>query len=311
MPEFELSKVPTEIVRLLLSRGTGIPPLLWTVQQNLPARKALDQKDNQGLFGTPEIRDEQMAAAVRGLLYLYTGWPAEAQQYAALAAPGEHAYIAGLCERQLGHADAAKNWFRKLGARPVSAPPFERVMQLLRTESDPAIKRFREIVEQQRAWEAFAFIDLFEAARAGRLSPAGEKLVCRLQDMEFEALFVRCFECAVGRSIAKRKVISEVDEQRREQEHKRKMAERRERMARQRKMAEARKAAGRKEEKSRNEAPPPVPKVNVLCPKCGAMVFVAEGLRGKPARCTRCTALFLVPKKKHSPDTARKTISAG
>ena len=311
MPEFDLSKVPAEIAKLLMSRGSGTPPLQWTAHQNLLAKKTLDQTDDPFLFGGAEIRNLGMASTVRGLLYLYAGWPAEACKFAALAGPPEHPYIAGLCERHLGHVGAAKEWFKKLGRHALFVPLGERVAKLLRTETEPPLKRFREIVELDKAWEPFAFVDLYEQTRAGRLSPLGEQLVCRLQLAEFETLFGYCFRSATGRSIDKHQVMSEAEEQRRLQEYRRRLTERREREERQRKVVEAKKAAKAEQNKPKEPPPPRNPKVKVLCPKCGTLVYVAESLRGKPAQCVKCAALFRVPQKKASDENAAKYVSPG
>jgi hypothetical protein len=298
MPEIDLSKVPAEIAKLLMSRGSGAPPLQWAAHQNLLAKKTLDQIDDPFLFGGGEIRNCGMASTVRGLLYLYAGWPADACKFAALAGPPEHTYIAGLCERHLGHVDAAKEWFKKLGRHALFVPLGERIPKLMRTETEPPLKRFREIVELDKAWDPFAFLDLYEQTRAGRLSPLGEQLVCRLQLLEFEILFGHCFHIATGRSIDKRRVISEAEEQRRMLEYRRRLVERREREERQRKVTEAKKNAEADRNKPKVPPPPRDPKVKVLCPKCGTLVYVDESLRGRPAQCIKCNTLFRVPQKK-------------
>lgn len=310
MPEFDLSKVPAEIAKLLMSRGSGTLPLQWTAHPNLLAKKTLDQIDDPFLFGGAEIRDCGMASVVRGLLYLYAGWPAEACEIAALAGTPEHPYIAGLCERHLGHVDAARGWFKKLGRHAIFVPLGERVPKLMRTETEPPLKQFRETVELDKAWEPFAFVDLYELTRAGRLSPLGEQLVCTLQLLEFEALFGHCFRIATGRGIDKHRVMSEAEEQRRLQEYRRRLTERREREDRQRKMTEAKKNAEAKQNRPKVPPPPRDPKVKVLCPKCGTLVYVAESLRGRPAQCVKCDALFRVPQKKTSDEGSDLPITS-
>jgi hypothetical protein len=308
MPEFDLTKVPAEIAKLLMSRGSGTPPLQWTAHQNLLAKKTLDQTGDPFLFSGGEIRNLGMASTVRGLLYLYAGWPADACRFAAQAGPPEQMYIAGLCERHLGHVEAAKEWFKKLGRHAVFVPLGEWVQKLVRTETEPPLKLFRETVELAKAWEPFAFVDLYEQTRAGRLSPLGEQLVCRLQLIEFETLFGYCFRSATGRNIDKHRVMSEAEEQRRMQEYRRRLTERREREERQRKVVEAKKTAEAEQNKPKGPPPPCDPKVKVLCPKCGTLVYVAESLRGRPAQCMKCNALFRVPQKKASDEGAAKAV---
>lgn len=299
MPDFDLSKVSTEIAKLLMSRGTGIPALQYGSQQNLMAKKSLDAMDDTRLFGDLGIRDQRQATAVRALLYLYTGWAEVTIECAASAGGLEQAFISAVAERHLVHTDAAKKWLQKTEAALLFASIYERAQHALRSEGDSQIKRFRDILEMNKSWEPFAFVDLFEQARNGKLSPVGEQAVCKLQDIEFELVFSHCFLGATGRPILKRRIISEADEQRREQEYRRRMAERRDREERQRKAAEAKKVQEVSAVKSKTPAAPPVvPKAKVLCPKCNTVVFVDEKLRGKAARCFKCNTAFRVPHKK-------------
>lgn len=299
MPDFDLSKVSVEIAKLLMSRGTGIPSLQYGSQQNLMAKKSLDAMDNPRLFGDVGIRDPRQATAVRALLYLYTGWAEGAIECAAPAGGFEQAFISAIAERHLAHTDAAKKWLQKTEADLFFASIYERAQQMLRSEADSQVKRFRDILEMNKSWEPFAFVDLFEQARNGKLSPVGEQAVCKLQDIEFELILSHCFLGATGRAILKRRVISEADEQRREQEYRRRMAERRDREERQRKAAEAKKVQEATSAKPKAPAAPPaVPKAKVLCPKCNTVVFVDEKLRGKAARCFKCNTAFRVPHKK-------------
>ena len=218
-------------------------------------------------------------------------------------------FITALAERHLAHTDPAKKWFQQLGPHALFTPLFERAQVMLRTESDPQIKRFRDIIEMNKAWEPFAFIDLYEQTRVGKLSPVGEQAVCKLQDLEFELIFNHCFVGATGCVILKHRVMSEADEQRREQEYRKRLVERRDREERQRKSAESKKALEAEIEKPKAPAaPPPTPKTKVLCPKCGTLVYVDESLRGKPARCFKCNAAFLVPKKKPDSGPVRALV---
>lgn len=315
MPEFDLSKAPSEIAKLLLSRGSGTSPMQWAAHPNLLAKKTLDQLDNTALFAGATVKDAPRAVAVRALLYLYTGWPDEAMQFAGPAGETEKAYINALAERHRHQADAAKEWFQKLGKQAIFGSLLERARQMLRNESDPALKRFREIIEMNEAWEPYAFNDLYERACAGKLSQVGERLVCKLQDAEFELLFNSCYLAAVGRTLLKPRGASEADEARREQEYRRRMAERRDREERQRRISEARKAKeiAAEKEKTRPSAPPPPeagpPKVKIICPKCEAIVYTAENQRGRPCKCVKCGVVFLVPHKKADKPPAPRQIA--
>lgn len=319
MPEFDLTKTPAETTQLLMSRGAGLPPLLWQQHQNPLAKKTLDAIQDAKLCGDAKLQDEAMAGAVRALLYLWTGWPGEAAMYAQAAPAKEQMYIAALAERQLGHPAKAKELFQKMAGHEVFGLLTDYLLQQIKPENDPTIKRFRGIIELAHEWEAHAFIDLCEQARAGKVSPVGELVVRNLQAKEFELLFVHCYRIATGHDIAKRRVMSEAEEQRREQEYRRRMAERRKANdKRSQKLTEAAKQelekADKAEEASKPAAPqapkkaaPPDLRVKVLCPACGHLMFVPESGRGKRAECVKCRAAFLIPAKKESVPTTAGT----
>lgn len=312
MAEFDLTKLPGEITQLLMSRGAGLPPLLWQEHQNSLAKKSLDQIPDTKLCGEANFQNEAMAGAVRALLYLWTGWPAEAAMYAQAAPTREQLYIAALAERQLGHPAKAKEAFQKMAGHEVFNALSGYLLDQLKPENDPAIKRFRAIVELAREWEAHAFVDLFEQARAGKVSPVGELVVRNLQAREFELLFAHCFQAATGRSIVRRRVMSEAEEQRREQEYRRRMAERRKANEKRSQMLieTAKKELEKTDTADRptaKPAPPPSPKkatpdprVKILCPACGHLMFIPESGRGKRAECIKCRVAFLVPPRKET-----------
>lgn len=309
MPDFDLTKTPAETTQLLMSRGAGLPPLLWQEHQNPLAKKTLDSIQDAKLCGNAPLRDEAMAGAVRALLYLWTGWPTEASMYAQVAPQKEQMYIAALAERQLGHPAKAKELFQKMAGHEIYDSLTDFLIDQTKPENDPAIKRFRGIIELAHEWEAHAFIDLCEQARAGKVSPVGELVVRNLQAKEFELLFAHCYRAATGQDITKRRVMSEAEEQRREQEYRRRMAERRKaNEKRSQKLTEAAKQELEKLDKAEPKSKPataqppkkaaPDPRVKVLCPACGHLMFVPESGRGKRAECIKCRAAFLVPPKK-------------
>ncbi len=289
-----------------MSRGAGVPPLLWQEHQNQLAKKTLDAIQDARLCGGAAPQDEAMAGAVRALLYLWIGWPAEAAMYAQVAPAREQLYITALAERQLGHPAKAKEAFQKMAGHQVFNTLTDYLLDQLKLENDPAIKRFRGIVELAHEWEAHAFIDLFEQARAGKVSPIGELVIRNLQAREFELLFAHCFQAATGKNILKRRVMSEAEEQRREQEYRRRMAERRKaNEKRTQKLTDPAKQELDKPELPGKPGTPPMPKkttsdprVKILCPACGHLMFVPESGRGKRTECVKCRVAFLVPARK-------------
>jgi len=295
MLDFDLSKVPVEIAQLLMPHGSGRRPLQWQEQQNPLARKILDEVDDAKLFGGLAIKDEGMGAAVRSLLLLWSGWPGEANMLAQIAGPAERHYIPALCERQHAHRDRAKELFREMGGHPIYEPLGQYALQILRPEADEALQRVRDIIELNKEWEPHAFIDLYEQARTGDLSPVAWQLVGDLQTKEFELLFSYCYQEATGQSIVRRRVISEVEERKREAEYRHRM------VVRQKKTQRASQTRSEpRPTKQKTDAPRTEPKAKILCPQCEHMMFVPESARGKKSKCLKCDAIFLVPTKKQT-----------
>ncbi len=94
----------------------------------------------------------------------------------------------------LGHFGNSKYWFRRVGTHPVFEPLHVAAVEL--AEDAPPAAAF---LRTQRAWDAFAFIDLCEAALRGR---ADTELLCRrIQQCEWELLFDFCYREA-GTAVA-------------------------------------------------------------------------------------------------------------
>lgn len=86
MIKLDTSPSPTHIVTILMLRGAQLPPLQWHVNPNRNAKSELDGiADDKKLLDCDPLADEGMAAAVRALLYLWDGWPAECDMYSQAA----------------------------------------------------------------------------------------------------------------------------------------------------------------------------------------------------------------------------------
>jgi len=293
--DFDLSKVPVEIAKLLMTHVTGIRPLQWQQERNPLAKKLLDEGCEATLFGAFPVKNEDMGSAVKSLLLLWGGWPGDANMLAQLAGSTEQLYIGVLCERQLGHSDRAKELLQEMAGHPIYPQLAKYTLKISRTGTDAAIQRFRKLIEFNQEWEPYAFIDFYEQARLGNLLPTIRDLVSDLQTKEFELLFGYCYEGATGQSIAKRRVLSEEEEKKRQEDYKRRLAERRMNPPRTSKT----RLTPQPTSKKSNTAQPET-KVKVLCPRCETTAFVPAAARGKKIKCLSCEAVFLVPTKKQT-----------
>jgi hypothetical protein len=99
MYDLDPAQLPPAIASLVFSRGRGVPPLQWTGRPNPLAARSLGELDDAKLFQRLGLANEAMASAVRALLYLWNGWPAEANQQVMTAPEAERNYIAAIGER--------------------------------------------------------------------------------------------------------------------------------------------------------------------------------------------------------------------
>lgn len=204
MIKLDLSRLPPSIVSILMRRGTELPPLQWHVNSNRLAKQTLDEThDYRELLHAEDLEDEGMAAAVRGLLYIWAGWLTDAQQAAKTAPEKERLYISALATRHAGKSETSKALFQKAGGHPIYKPLGHFAAQEIGLSVAPDLKRLRRVIDFGGSWEPYAFSDVYEETRVGKLDPAGERIVRSLQCCEFELLLTHCYEAATARRLAR------------------------------------------------------------------------------------------------------------
>lgn len=286
MIEVNLSRLSSEATTLLMLRGTA-PSLSWQERPNQGAKAILDQIDNAKLLGVRELKSEAMAVAVRALLYLWNGWIAECVKHAQGTEEKESLYISGFALRASGQPEQAKKLFQRLGPHPVCERMLTHFLQTVGSSRDLAIKRVRETAELGQAWEPFAFIDLCEQARTGKLSPERAQLVTQLQRKEFELLFCHCYEGATGVDLAKPDAPDTAKRPRkieRKQKH---------HVPHQPDTGSAPSGSGARADNGKKAAHPITP-INVSCPKCRTRLAFPGSAVGKQAKCVKCGTVFTV-----------------
>ena len=276
-------RLPSRIALVLKSAGDEAPPLQWVghVRSDIKAKlEAMD--DDRRLFGRQETADAAMGEAVRGLLYLWNGLLDDCRKHADAAPELESLYISGLCARHDGQPNEARLFFERMQVHPIFEPLGSACSEIIGIESDPPLERLRAMIEQNDAWAPVAFIEIYEQVRVGGCPEPVEQAVRRIQCCEFEMFFRHCYESATGRPLPRRVVVP--------------MAGRRSNSPSE---AAHRATAGRRHAApgAAAKAQPTFTAVSVLCPKCEGLNLLPESARGRPGKCKKCGAAFLVPLK--------------
>ncbi|NLX13375.1 MAG: hypothetical protein GXY44_06945 [Phycisphaerales bacterium] len=284
------SLLAPEIATQLMLRGTELPPLEWHRSANRAIKLKLESLDDARLFAPAAVQDAAMVAAIRSLLYLWSGGVGEAGTCAQSAPEQERNYLVALGERLQGVPDKAKASFQKLNAHPVYERLVPLAMEEMKPVNDSRLQRVRQILEMDERWEPFVFIDLFEQARAGKLSRPAEEVVRRIQVLEFELLFAHCYLKAIGDSsldlfhkpaapeptVVKRKKPVE---------------------------SHRRHSLPPSSAKPTDDQPKPEPaakasarpeKITVSCPRCSVKSMIPASNRGAKCKCYKCGHLFVV-----------------
>lgn len=295
MIELNVSRLPGEIANVLLMCGWSVTPLKWLDKPNRTAKKILDREsEDTVLFKTENLPDESMCAAVRAMLYLLSGWRGECDMYAQASPEKERAYLAALSFRQAGEPHKAKEVLQQFETHPIYPSLAAFAIKAIGPGADRTLMRFKQIIELGEAWEPFAFVDLYEQARVGKLSSPPITTIREIQCREFELLFTHCYEAATGVTLSEESTDTTVP---------RKRVPKRQRPRPRQPMPE----------KSNQQETPKWPQSTIRqalhkpgtagfsCPRCNHIDVLPEHLRGTKHQCSKCSVIFLIPQKKPTP----------
>jgi len=287
---------PRDIATLLQLRGNMLPPLQLQDGANRAAKATLDLlASDAALFPKREVASAPMAAAVRGLLYLWNGWLDECVACGERADEPEQYYLAALAARQQGNSAEAKQFFQQVNGHDVYAQLSLDAEGLLAECTDSALRRLQQLLKMDENWEPFAFCDLYEQCRQRTVSAGGERIVRSIQCREVELLLVHTVQGALGERLkVQSRPLDDLAERRaRERERRRSRAEAERRSRRPQSQPQAERGAP-----SALAAVAAPPEVKIKCPKCKATLTVPVTQRGKKTNCTKCSVAFLVPTEK-------------
>lgn len=288
MIDLNPSQLASEVATLLLLRGTELPPLEWHHGPNRAVKLKLEQVDDTRLFLPHKIADEPMASAVRSLLFIWSGWMEDAIMFAAGAPDAERHYIIGLCNRHLGLIDQAKSSFQNIQDHPIYEPLAHYAMDNIPVSNDAMLQRMLQLLEFDQHWEAFAFTDLIEQTRAGKISRKSEDVVRALQCKEFELLFAHCYTRAIGDT--KLNLHEKPKEQQAAPPRRKRPAPEKRRPPAPSKPKGSDRETGKPQKKTDDKPS----KIMAFCPQCKATWSFPPDSKGKKARCGKCNAVFQI-----------------
>lgn len=297
----DLSQLPPEIAALLFVGGAERADLQWQSRQRKIAKNKLDASDDNQLFGNKPLLDESMAAAVRSLLYMWNGYPAEAMMLAEAAPDRERHYLIGFQERQLGNAARAKEMFQRVQTHPIHESLVAYAMETVALTEDPLLLRLKQFLETYASWEAHLFTDVMEQTLSGKAMSEAVHAACLIQCREFELLFDFCYGKTVGEELASKPAETPA-EQEEALKRLRKLRERQHMAAHL-----ARRVLQKSPEPSSKDDKPPAKgssatatlqsTFKIACPKCGVVTSVMESSRGQQGQCKSCGVVYRIPTK--------------
>jgi hypothetical protein len=155
-------------------------------------RRLLADLTEKTLFAPHAIQDSEMARACLAGLWLYYDFLDESHSLSQSIETTTGSYWHGLMHRREPDYSNAKYWFRHVGQHPVFEPLQKAAIELAAADPDPAAAFLRDQVE----WDPFGFVDLCQAATAGRARVT--PLCQRIQQREWQLLFDWCYRHAIG-----------------------------------------------------------------------------------------------------------------
>ncbi|HUY88880.1 MAG TPA: hypothetical protein VMV10_09115 [Pirellulales bacterium] len=158
---------------------------------NRVAGEPLASLSAESLAAPHAVVDRRMAAACQSALWLYHDFLDESHAISQELDTIEGSYWHGILHRREPDYTNAKYWFRRVGSHPIG-PELAAAARAL-AEAAPA-DRSAEFLNTQAEWDHFRFVDLCQAATAGR--SAAELLCRRIQQREWELLFDYCYRRA-------------------------------------------------------------------------------------------------------------------
>ncbi|HJT32780.1 MAG TPA: hypothetical protein VJ783_12125 [Pirellulales bacterium] len=162
---------------------------------NKSARDQLAALSSESLCAPHAVRDAAAAAACLAGLWLYHDFLDESHALSQELATIEGSYWHGILHRREPDYANAKYWFRRVGEHAIGP---DLATSGRKWAAQSSLDKQSRFLAEQTAWDHFRFVDLCEAAAAGRSSAAD---LCRqIQLCEWFLLFDHCWRQACSQA---------------------------------------------------------------------------------------------------------------
>ena len=157
------------------------------------ARHALSSLTIENAFAHTRVANRDMAACCIAGIWLLYDFIDESHTISQGIETTSGSFWHGIMHRREGDFSNAKYWFRRVGNPPVFAELADNANEVARQRGD---EQHAAALTRGGDWDAFAFVDLCEAAVRGRSHAA--ELCLDIQQAEWELLFTHCYHAATN-----------------------------------------------------------------------------------------------------------------